>query len=51
MGVNHAEEIPAVADRTPLGSLLAPWRLLYFVCYLGSMLDSGLRESVAKEGL
>ena len=44
-------ELPEAADSEPLGGLSAPWRLLCFVCYLGSMLDSGLRESMAKEDL
>ena len=46
---NHIEEIRETADSEPLRGLSAPWRLLCFVCYLGSVLDSGLGESIAKE--
>ena len=48
---NHAEEFSEGADKEPLRGLATPWRLLCFVCYLVSMVDSGLRESMAKEDL
>ncbi len=48
---NHVEEFPEAADSGPLRGSNALWRLLRFICYLGSMLDSGLRESMAKGDL
>jgi hypothetical protein len=44
------EGVAEDAYTKPRRGLSAPWRLLCFVCYLGSMLDSGLGESAAKGG-
>jgi hypothetical protein len=46
---SHVGMVNEDADTKPLRGLSAPWRLLSFVCYLGSMLDSRLGESAAKE--
>ena len=48
---NHVEEFPEGADSEPLRGLSVPWRLLCFICHLGFMLDSRLKESMAKEVL
>ena len=47
--MSYVEEFPEGAGVMPLRGLSAPWRLLCFVCYLDSVLDSMLRESKAKE--